>query len=159
MRGDTKTRLVSLGVLLVVLSAGFALGVAWERSGSELPVVEAAERDAREDNEGGEGAVREGERKERSKERRLIVDRVGLEAGQEARIDSIVQAHRKRMKALQKEFRAEYNPRYWALVEETRDAIREELTPAQRRTYDSLLVEWDRRRDEKDRERGVPNRR
>lgn len=154
MDRTTKTRLLSLGVLLTVLAAGFAMGLAWERRSGALraenPAAgEAAERGSR------DGGDRDGSEK---RERRLIIDRVGLTPEQEMRVDSIVRVHRQAMKELQREFRAEYNPRYRALIQETRDEIRGLLTLEQRTTYDSLLAEHDRRR-EREREEGKARRR
>lgn len=149
MERTTKARLASLVVLLTVLAAGFAMGLAWERRSGSLRA---------EDPVGGEAAVErsreDGDRDGSEKrERRLIIDRVGLTPDQEERVDSIVRVHRQGMKELQREFRAEYNPRYRALIRETRDEIRGLLTPEQRSTYDSLLAEHDRRREREREER------
>ena len=149
MERTTKARLVALGVLLTVLAAGFFLGIAWERrSGlaSEAGAAAAAPGTTPESGRTGD------ERGDGEKGRRLIVERVDLTPEQRERVDSLVGIHRERMKALRREFRAEYRPRYRELVEDARDGIRALLTPAQRVTYDSLLAEHDRRR-ERDRAR------
>ncbi|NIP59920.1 MAG: hypothetical protein GWM92_16535 [Gemmatimonadetes bacterium] len=149
MERTTKARLASLGVLLAVLVAGFAMGLAWERRSGSLRVEDPAGGEAGAERS-REGDDRDGSGKRR---RRLIIDRVGLAPEQEERVDSIVRIHRQGMKELQREFRAEYNPRYRALIQETRDEIRGLLTPAQRSTYDSLLAERDRRREREREER------
>lgn len=150
MERTTKARLVSLGVLLTVLAAGFFLGVAWER-GSGPPGGGDADVASEAPGEAGRGSGDRG--RDRQKDRRLIVERVDLTPGQRERVDSVVEIHRERMKALRREFRGEYEPRYRALVADTRDAIRSLLTAEQRATYDSLLAEHDRRREERGRGR------
>jgi hypothetical protein len=53
------------------------------------------------------------------------------------------------MRELQEEFDQAYMPRYGAILEETREAIRGVLTSEQRVAYDSLLAAHDRRRQER----------
>ena len=78
---------------------------------------------------------------------------MGLSPEQKAQVDSIVAHYRQEMRALQDELQAElrqaYTPRYRGLLEETREEIKSVLTPDQRMEYDSLLVEHDRRRDQR----------
>lgn len=150
MEGRLRTRLASVAVLLVVLAAGFVLGVAWERRGPSLRAEAASETVDGDERRARGREDRDRGRDDEKKKRRLIVDRVGLRAAQEARVDSIVESHREQMRALHKEFRREYNPRYWSLIQETRDAIRSVLDPEQRARYDSLLAEHDRKRNDGD---------
>ena len=86
-----------------------------------------------------------------STERRRVpmYEQVGPNETQMANIDSIVREHREGMKTLHREFRDAYDPRYRALLEETRLAIRSVFEPEQAMAYDSLLVEYDRRRRER----------
>lgn len=134
-----RTRLLSAAVLAVVLGSGVLLGLALDvRLGgsAEDPPTEEIR----------------GERDERRSARRAPMYRqVGeLTAIQDARIDSIIDAHREAMRALQKEFSEAYDPRYWAIIENTRESIRAILTPSQIERYDSLLTEYDRRGDHRD---------
>lgn len=128
-----KARLASLAVLLVVVAAGFLLGVAWDRTRVSTP-PESAEEVRDDDDEDRDGRGR----------RSLIVEKVGLSAQQKEQVDSIVAVHRERMEALQEEVA----PRYRSIIETTRESIKEVLTAEQRSEYDSLLAEHDRRRRE-----------
>ncbi len=129
-----KTRLATLGILVLVLAAGFLLGLAWERRLIASP-PEAAAPAGTEDEDG------------KPKERTLIIDRVGLSPEQRVLVDSIVEHHRELMTVLQ----ADYRPRYWALIDTTREAIKSVLDPAQAAMYDSLLAANDRKRRDRDR--------
>lgn len=129
-----RTRLVTAVVLLVVFGSGFLLGFAADRTlganptESDSPAEEAS-----------------------SGQRRVpMYEQVGPDADQMMVIDSIVQEYRAAMKSLHAEFRAAYNPRYQALVEGTRTAIKGVLTPEQAQEYDSLVAEWERRRAERE---------
>lgn len=141
-----RTRLISTAVLLLVLGTGFVLGLAWDRRPSGPLSDERASEARRNGSHGDRGGGRDGDR------RRLIVDRVDLTPSQQARVDSIVGAHREDLKELQREFRSEYGPRHRELVQRTRTAIRAVLTPAQRELYDSLLARHDRKDDERRRD-------
>lgn len=130
-----RTRLVTSLVLLVVLGAGVSLGFALERArGAETGEQAAAEGSAEAPENRG---------------RRPMYEQVGPTEEQKIRIDSIVADHRQAMKALHAEFRAAYNPRYQALVDETRAAIKRVLTPEQAVEYDSLVAAYERRRAER----------
>ena len=61
----------------------------------------------------------------------------------EARVDSLYVA----MKSAERMFKDVYNPRFTALMEGFRDAIKLVMTPAQVAHYDSLLADNDRRRN------------
>lgn len=155
-----KARLATILILLLVLVSGAVLGVAVDHS------LEArAAASAGSSREGGSPRTEEGRAEEEgqpSGRRRLIVEQVGLTEAQKAQVDSIFTHYRQEVRALQDELQAEFqeafNPRYRGLVGETRDRIKEVLTPEQRVVYDSLLVEHDRRRAEQRRERdSVPS--
>lgn len=101
-------------------------------------------------------------------DRRLIVHEVGITESQEARVDSIVDLHRDRIRDLRREMESEYDPRFRQLrremeseydprfqdvLLETRGSIRSLLTPEQAVRYDSLLAEHDRKEAERKRDR------
>ena len=87
---------------------------------------------------------------EAERERRVpMYEQVGPSERQMVAIDSIVDEHRARMKALHAEFRSAYNPRYQDLVHETREAIKGVFTEEQAMEYDSLLAAWDQGRAER----------
>lgn len=153
MAGSSRTRFLSMAVLALVFASGLVVGVALDRRAlASAAAVEAADEGS--ESEAGDEARDEEER------RVPMYERVGLRADQEVRIDSIVGHHRSAMRALedefedeyeamrqlQREYREAYNPRYWAIVDSTRAAIRSVLDADQAQRYDSLLDAWDRRR-------------
>lgn len=165
MERVTRTRLASFAVLVVVLASGIVLGRAWERraGGEDDPRTEEVRRTdgARGDERDGrverDDRADRGDRKDRRRDRRLIVDRIDLTPEQEERIDTIVDRHIQRVRTLQREFQerfeAAYEPEERAIVQDTRDAIRDVLTVEQGERYDSLLAEHDRRSRDDDRRR------
>lgn len=128
-----RTRLVTGVVLAAVFGAGVLLGLALDRSLAAPPAGEMVRAD------GGQGTADQGRR-------HPLYEQVGTSAEQKVRIDSIVGNYRSAMKALHAEFRAAYNPRYEALVAETRTAIKGVLTPEQVQKYDSVVAEYEQRR-------------
>ena len=60
----------------------------------------------------------------------------------ESRVDSLYHA----MKAAERQFKDLYDPRFRALIDTSRTAIRQVMTAAQAAQYDSLLAENDRKR-------------
>lgn len=131
MEKTLRTRLMTVLVLIVVFGAGVALGFAADRTlGAEpAPDLAAAPDSAA-----------------TSRQRRPMYEQVGPTENQKILIDSIVAKSKEDMEALHAEFRAAYNPRYQALVKETREAIKGVMTPEQVKAYDSLLAEYDQRR-------------
>ncbi len=129
-----RTRLMTVVVLAAVFGAGVLLGMAADRSIVASPAAESTPSKERED--GGR--------------RRPMYEQVGPSDAQRIAIDSIVAEYQNAMKALHAEFNAAYDPRYSALVEETREAIKSMLTPEQARAYDSLVAERDRQHAERD---------
>lgn len=130
-----KTRLLTALVLAVVFASGAVVGLAVDRNLVADPVEEVPP-----DTE-----------EEQSERRRVpMYEQVGPNEAQMERIDSIVKEHRQSMRALHREFNEAYNPRYQALIQETREAIKSVLDPEQAMAYDSLLAEYDRRRAERD---------
>jgi hypothetical protein len=146
-----RVRLATVAILALVLGAGFLLGAAWDRRLDAEPVSPesnsaAAAPEAR--REGG---------------RIPIYTRVNppLSAEQMAAAAEIV-AHRQdavrvlmdepsidslydEMKGAEKAFKGAYDPRFRALIDTSRAAIRGIMTPEQAAQYDSLLAENDRR--------------
>ena len=142
MEQGTRTRLATILILFLILATGAVLGIALDRR-IEARSPSASEASPQDEAEGEESPRR----------RSLIVEQVGLSPEQKAKVDSIVAHYRQEMRDLQDELQAElqqaYTPRYRGLLEETREEIKGVLTPDQRMEYDSLLVEHDRRRDER----------
>jgi Spy/CpxP family protein refolding chaperone len=150
-----KTRLATILILLLVLVSGAVLGVAVDHSLEARAAASPSESRAGASRRSGE--ARAEEEGQSSGRRRLIVEQVDLNDVQRAQVDSIFTHYRQEMRALQDELQTElqaaFTPRYRGLVEETRDRIKEVLTPEQRVVYDSLLAEHDKRRAEQRRER------
>ncbi len=146
-----KTRLITLAVLLLVLSTGVVVGVALEREFQGRSWID----------DGGRRADRSGDRADRGREsvtrarspggRRtpLLVEQVGLSDSQKEEIDSIVGVYHEQMRALHEEFNDAYMSRYREILQDSREAVRGVLTEDQRVAYDSILVEYSRRRSER----------
>jgi hypothetical protein len=148
-----RTKLLSLGVLALVFASGLVVGLAVDRRAN------AAEPEVAEQPEGAGGE--EASSGDEGEGRRVpMYEQVGLRPGQDELMDSIVAHHRESMRALEREFEGEYqamrdlqkqfrdayNPRYWAIVESTRAAIRTVFDEDQAQRYDSLLADFDRKR-------------
>lgn len=155
MEKGARTRLVTGLILLLVLSTGAVLGVALDRSLAAGRLETATGQEEGREGEEGEGRSRGGEGS--SRRRSLIVEQVGLSEAQHLQVDSIVSHYRHLLRALEDsvegEIRRAYLPRYQELLEVTRGEIKDVLEPAQRIMYDSLLVEHDRRMEERRRRR------
>jgi Spy/CpxP family protein refolding chaperone len=159
----TRTRLTTVVILFLVLATGFVLGIAVDRRLE----ARAGTADARWPGSGGRGpgvdrAGGRGQSADTTTRRRsLLVEQVGLTDVQKEQIDSIVAHYRGKRDALQAQLEADlweaYMPRSRELLEETREEIKSVLTPEQRTAYDSLLVERDRRREERRSRDSVPD--
>ncbi len=136
MEKRSRTHLLTGLVLVVVFGAGILLGVVVDRSVAVASPPDVAVADSA-------SATASPAR------RRPLYEQVGPTADQMAKIDSIIGDYREAMKALHAEFRAAYNPRYEALVRDTRKAIDGIFTPAQAQAYDSLLADYERRKAER----------
>jgi hypothetical protein len=145
-----RTRLASVAILLLVLASGFMLGMLWDRRLVAEPAPAAA--------------VLVGEPDAGDRQRRLSFYRVepplneqqlaqaeaitarrrqaARDLFEEPRIDSLYDA----MKTAEGDFEAAYAPRFRALVDSSRAAIKQLMTPEQATNYDSILAEGDRRR-------------
>lgn len=133
-----RIRLTTVVVLAAVFAAGLLLGLAVDRSLVATPADEVGRT---------EGEEHPNER------RHAVYEQVGPSEAQKIVIDSIVDEYRTAMRALHAEFRAAYDPRYEALVQESRAAIKGVLTPEQVHAYDSLIAERDSLAAERDRPR------
>lgn len=150
MASGLRTRVLSLSLLALVFVSGAVVGGAVDRRMTDRSAAAG---------DGGEGAMQSAQADSASR-RMPMYEQVGLREGQRVQIDSIVAHHRSSMKDLDKEFRDDYqamrelqrqyreayNPRYWAIVDSTRNAIKSVLDPEQAARYDSLLAENDRHR-------------
>lgn len=129
-----RTRIATVGILVLVFMAGLMVGFAVDRwQGAKAIAAEAEDRTSDPEKE--------------NEPRGRIIDQVDLTEGQKMAVDSIVEHHRQEMTELQ----ASYRPRYRQIVNDTREAIKEMLTPEQRALYDSLLARNDERRRESSR--------
>ncbi len=127
---EFKAKMVAGTAFVLLFGSGVVVGLTWDKTASAGTPEEV--RTGR----GSEG--REGRR-------RMIVDNVGLSAVQKAEVDSLVVFHRQRMSDLDTEFQ----PRYWALIADLREEIKQVLTDDHRARYDVLLAERDARRAER----------
>ncbi len=157
---SVRARLTTAMVLLLFLVAGMVLGVALERR-LEARAVSAEsvgergdERIERERETVTERDRRPGDRSRDPSPRRrsLLVEQVGLSEDQKESVDSIVGYYRERMRALHEEFDAVYSSRYAEILDYTRSAIRGVLDESQRAAYDSLLMEFDSRMEQRRRD-------
>ena len=153
----TRARLVTLLVLLLVLSAGFVMGVAMDR---QVLTPQLTERDLA----GSEGREDRGSRDARGEprdslrsRRPLLVEQVGLSDVQKAQVDSIVSFYQREMRDLHRETSVAYDAGYREILNQTRNSLRQVLTDEQKAAYDSLLVEFDRRRAERRSRDSVPD--
>jgi hypothetical protein len=147
-----RTKLATVGILALVLGAGFLLGAAWNRRLDAEPVTLSTDS-----SPAAPAGPREGGRQpmymlvqppltpdqltaaeEIVARRRDGVRQMLAEPG----IDSLYDA----MKGAEKRFKGVYDPRFRELIETSRAGIREIMTPDQARQYDSLLADFDGRR-------------
>lgn len=124
-----KAKALALLTLGLVFGSGLGLGLLWDRNLTASPGEDAPTE------------ARDGER--RDGRRSMLVERVGLTVDQKAEIDVIVGESRRQMKALSGEFQ----PRYRAIIRETREDLKTLLTEEQRAQYEALLAEHDARRE------------
>jgi Spy/CpxP family protein refolding chaperone len=132
MKSDSRTRLATLGVLVLVFLAGVAVGFVLDRSPAQAaPGEEAMERRDARPHVRGDGEPR-----------RFIIDRVDLSAEQRVQVDSVLDHFRHRLSDLTDEYQDEYRE----TIASARDAVRALLNEEQRAAYDSLLTRNDERR-------------
>ncbi len=154
---STRARITTALVLFLVLAAGIVLGVALDRRletkdvlrrPSGRPDVEGRSRgfDPRSrDSSQSHTPFQPGDSSQRR--RSLIVEQVGLSEAQKEQVDSIVGFYRARMRTLHDEFDEAYMTRFREITQTTRKEIEAILTVEQQVAYDSLVADWDRRRE------------
>ena len=148
MEGGSRTRMLTAMILVVVLGAGVMLGlvsvcnvgdgsahcvIKINSDSAVIPVEEAAVNDAHR-NTGTE------------RRRTRIYEKVEPTEAQLLLIDSILEGHKKHMRLLHEEFWASYDPRYQAVIQQTREAILKVFTEEQASEYRSLLQDFDESR-------------
>jgi hypothetical protein len=160
---STRARLTTALVLILVMGAGAVLGVAIDRQlvgralAGEVGTTSGSRSGGDPRSRGFDSRYRDPGRApaqmgDSAQRRPLIVEQVGLSDLQRVQIDSILRFYRNEMRALHDEFDQAYSTRYREITQATRDAIKGILTDEQRFAYDSLLVAWDRRREERRRD-------
>jgi hypothetical protein len=137
MEHGSRTKLVTAVILAVVLGTGVMLGLVSDGSLVGPPVEEATMNDA------DRGRVSERRR------RTPMYEQVGPTEAQGVLIDSILEDQRQHMRSLHDEFRASYDPRYQAVIQQTREAILEVFTSEQASEYRVLLQEFDESRTQR----------
>jgi len=137
MEHGSRTKLVTAVILAVVLGTGVMLGLVSDGSLVGPPVEEATMNDA------DRGRVSERRR------RTPMYEQVGPTEAQGVLIDSILEDQRQHMRLLHDEFRASYDPRYQAVIQQTREAILEVFTSEQASEYRVLLQEFDESRTQR----------
>lgn len=147
-----RTRLATGAILGLVLVAGFLVGALWQRGIGAEPAPAAEAPPPSDDGERSRDRrrlmfyrVQPPLSPEQLAEAEAITARRRLAARalfEEPTIDSLYGA----MKAAERDFEAAYQPRFRALIDSSRTAIRQLMTPEQATHYDSLLAESDRRR-------------
>ncbi len=150
-----RVKVATVGILALVLGAGFLLGAVWDRKLDAEPAAAVAS---------GTAPSTSGQRATSGRRPMYFEVKPSLSEKQLADADLIVQRRReavkalmaepgvdslyKQMKGAEKQFKEAYDPRLRALIDTSRAAIRQIMTPAQAAQYDSLLAESDRKRRE-----------
>ncbi len=156
LEGKRRARLLSATVLLLVLGAGFALGMAVERRLGAGHLTESGPQWSGDREPGAAAGGQVAPADSASRRRTLLVEQVGLSAEQKVRVDSIVAFYRERVRELRERFDQQWEVEYGEILSETRSALKAVLNPEQRAAYDSLLMEADRRRQERRQRDTVP---
>jgi len=160
---SARARLTTALVLILVMGAGAVLGVAIDRQlasrgrAGEVDTASGSRSGGDFRGRGFDPRYRDPGRNpdqvgDSAQRRPLIVEQVGLSDAQRSQVDSILRFYRTEMRALHDEFDQAYTTRYREITQATREAIKGILTNEQRVAYDSLLVAWDRRREERRRD-------
>jgi Spy/CpxP family protein refolding chaperone len=129
MDSGFRAKALAFLTLALVFGSGIGMGLLWDRN------LDASTPDDESVSEPAEG-------RERGR-RPLLVEQVGLTLEQKAEIDLMVSESRRQMKVLNEEFQ----PRYREIISETREDIKTLLTEEQRTQYESLLADFDARRE------------
>lgn len=144
-----RVRILSATVLLLVLGAGFALGMAVERRLEGGRLTESASQWSGDRDPAAAAGGQTAPPDSAPRRRTLLVEQVGLSADQKVLVDSIVAFYRERVRELRERFDRQWEGEYGQILSETRATLKAVLNPQQRAAYDSLLVEADRRRQER----------
>lgn len=136
MERESRTRLMTAMLLVVVFSAGLLLGLAADSStlSAESPEVVAV------------GVAADTTTAEVSPRRRNMYQQVSPNEEQLALIETIMTEHRARTTALDAEMRTQSSAGFAVIVRETREAIKSVLTSEQAVEYQDLLDRYDARR-------------
>jgi hypothetical protein len=148
-----RTRLATVGILCLVLGAGFLIGMAWDRRlAAQITPPASTQADASADDDDDDDRRRMAfYRVEPPLSEAQLAEAEAITARrrqaardlfEEPLIDSLYDA----MKDAEDEFEDAYDPRFRALVDSSRAVIRQLMTPEQATNYDSILAEGDRRR-------------
>ena len=148
-----RVKVATVAILALVLGAGFLLGAVWDRKLDAAPAAAVASSDSTAPSAPGQRAGRRPmyfevspalDAKQLAEADQVVVKRRDAVKAlmAEPRVDSLY----KEMKAAEKQFKEAYDPRFRALIDSSRAAIRQIMTPEQAAKYDSLLADQDRRR-------------
>ena len=171
MEKTARTRLLTAAVLVVVFGAGIVLGMAVIPR--EPTTTATADSAATASRQGADSAGR--------RHRPPLYMQVDPTPEQKVKLDSLLQENREAMRALTREFHAQYDapadslraeldslrekfgrkyqPRYDSLIAGTRAAMRAVLTPEQAEKWDSLIARADSARARADSARAEDRRR
>ena len=134
MSDRSRANLLTSVVLAVVFASGALVGLAVDQRLGATPPEATADSDGEEGSEG---------------RRTPMYEQVGLTDAQRVRVDSIVVHHRSAMRRLQEEFNSAYDPRYREIIDSTRAAILAVMDSDQQARYQSLIDDFDARRQER----------
>jgi hypothetical protein len=138
MENGSRTRLVTVMIIAVIFSTGLVVGLAADSSLQATPIDDVVAESTDENAE------------EARPRRTPMYERVGPTAEQSVVISEVLKANGQRMKALHEEFDSAYQPRYRALIQETRRSILGVFTLEQAVEYQELLDAFDQRRAERE---------
>lgn len=168
MEKTQRTRLASALILALVFASGVVVGIAFDRATFTTSAGDEAVA--------SEGDASAADGREGRDRRRPMYEQVGeLTDAQRSEIDAIVEAHRaarremrdaweeelepvrQAMEAWEEEhvapLRDKWEPRFDSLTQATRARIRGVMTTQQAERYDSLLTEYEKRMEERRRDR------
>ncbi|HAY76897.1 MAG TPA: hypothetical protein DCY33_03565 [Gemmatimonadetes bacterium] len=144
MAQESRTRLTTVVLLLVVFGTGLLIGFAVGNEVMSEPENDGSMVAAEIEVDTNESEV--------EPRRRRIYDQVEPNEQQLRVIDSIVTVHRGRTNTLDEEMRAQLNSGFRLILLETREAIKDVLTSEQAAEYQRLLDENDARRQDRENE-------
>jgi Spy/CpxP family protein refolding chaperone len=139
MKHGSRIKLVTAVVLAVVFGSGMLVGYAAEGGvRAEAATVEPGDTTP---------VTADGQHVRRAP----VYEQLHPTDAQNARIDSILEAHRGQMNELHADFRSAreaYQANYDAIIRDTREAIAEVFPPEEATRYRQLLAEFDRAREQ-----------